>query len=63
MTLVPISQSTTVAWDKEDLTPNDVFIHVHMKDHDGETFIDGRLAQLHAKIERKCEEHTQATSD
>ncbi|KAK9107062.1 hypothetical protein Syun_023073 [Stephania yunnanensis] len=39
-----------LALDKEDLTPNDVFLHVHTKDHDGETFIDGRLARLHVCV-------------
>ncbi|KAK9089011.1 hypothetical protein Scep_028093 [Stephania cephalantha] len=26
----------------DEVTPNDVFIHVHTKDHDGVTFIDSR---------------------
>ncbi|KAK9157545.1 hypothetical protein Scep_004119 [Stephania cephalantha] len=37
-------------WDQDDeVTPNDVFLHVHTKDHDG------------AELVRRCEEHTQAT--
>ncbi|KAK9104643.1 hypothetical protein Scep_021487 [Stephania cephalantha] len=55
-----------LALDKDEdneVTPNDVFLHVHMKDHDGVTFIDSRLAQFHAKLVRRREEHTQATPD
>ncbi|KAK9112707.1 hypothetical protein Scep_020226 [Stephania cephalantha] len=47
----------------DEVTPNDVFLHVHTKDHDGVTFIDSRLAHFHAKLVRWCEEHTQATPD
>ncbi|KAK9149307.1 hypothetical protein Scep_008064 [Stephania cephalantha] len=39
----------------DEVTPNDVFIHVHTKDHDGVTFIDSGSSQFH--------EHTQATPD
>ncbi|KAK9169516.1 hypothetical protein Syun_001656 [Stephania yunnanensis] len=46
-----------------EVTPNDVFLHVHMKDHDGVTFINNRSAQFHAELMRKHEEHTQATPD
>ncbi|KAK9132412.1 hypothetical protein Scep_011940 [Stephania cephalantha] len=45
----------------DEVTPNDVFLHVHTKDHDGVTFIDNRSAQFHAKLVRRREEHTQAT--
>ncbi|KAK9140600.1 hypothetical protein Scep_010281 [Stephania cephalantha] len=47
----------------DEVTPNDVFLHVHTKDHDGMTFIDSRSAQFHAKLVRRREEHTQATPD
>ncbi|KAK9168968.1 hypothetical protein Syun_001108 [Stephania yunnanensis] len=49
----------------DEVTPNDVFHHVHSKDHDGVTFIDNTSARLlcfHAtELVRRCEEHTQAT--
>ncbi|KAK9104944.1 hypothetical protein Scep_021788 [Stephania cephalantha] len=41
-----------------EVTPNDVFLHVHTKDHDG---VDSRSVQFHAKLVRRREEHTQAT--
>ncbi|KAK9083168.1 hypothetical protein Scep_029639 [Stephania cephalantha] len=47
----------------DEVTPNDVFIHVHTKDHDGVTFIDNRSTRFHAKLMRRREEHTQATPD
>ncbi|KAK9157619.1 hypothetical protein Scep_004193 [Stephania cephalantha] len=31
----------------DEVTPNDVFLHVHTKDHDGVTFIDNRSARFH----------------
>ncbi|KAK9121750.1 hypothetical protein Syun_019367 [Stephania yunnanensis] len=38
--------------DEDDkVTPNDVFLHIHTKDHD------------EVKLARRCEEHTHATSD
>ncbi|KAK9169549.1 hypothetical protein Syun_001689 [Stephania yunnanensis] len=46
-----------------EVTPNDVFLHVHTKDHDGVRFIDSRSAQFHAKLVKRREEHTQATPD
>ncbi|KAK9100027.1 hypothetical protein Scep_023457 [Stephania cephalantha] len=76
--LVQALQSTPVAhgfWTYEDIlaldkdeddevTPNDVFLHVHTKDHDGVTFIDNRSAHIHVtKLVKRREEHTQATSD
>ncbi|KAK9088870.1 hypothetical protein Scep_027952 [Stephania cephalantha] len=63
--LVQALQSTPALDKDEDdeITPNDVFIHVHMKDHDGVTFIDNISAQFHAKLVRRREEHTQATPD
>ncbi|KAK9140038.1 hypothetical protein Scep_009719 [Stephania cephalantha] len=45
----------------DEVTSNDVFLHVHMKDHDGVTFIDNRSSQFH--LVRRREEHTQATPD
>ncbi|KAK9101130.1 hypothetical protein Scep_024560 [Stephania cephalantha] len=45
----------------DEVTPNDVFLHVHTKDHDGVTFIDSRSRV--AKLVRRREEHTQATPD
>ncbi|KAK9151053.1 LOW QUALITY PROTEIN: hypothetical protein Syun_009362 [Stephania yunnanensis] len=45
----------------DEVTPNDVFLYVHMKDHDGVTFIDNRSARFHAELIRRREEHTQAT--
>ncbi|KAK9158096.1 hypothetical protein Scep_004670 [Stephania cephalantha] len=51
-----------LALDKDDdgeITPNDVFLHVHAKDHDGVTFIDSRSTQFH--LVRRREEHTQET--
>ncbi|KAK9132664.1 hypothetical protein Scep_012192 [Stephania cephalantha] len=53
-----------IALDKDEddeVTPNDVFLHVHMKDHNGLTFIDSISAQFHAKLVKRCEEYTQAT--
>ncbi|KAK9100656.1 hypothetical protein Scep_024086 [Stephania cephalantha] len=47
----------------DEITPNDVFLHVHTKDHDGVTFIDNRSARFHADLMRRREEHTQATPD
>ncbi|KAK9166796.1 hypothetical protein Scep_001987 [Stephania cephalantha] len=49
----------------DDITPNDVLFHVHMKDHDGVTFINNRSALFHVSLElmRRPEEHTQATLD
>ncbi|KAK9132680.1 hypothetical protein Scep_012208 [Stephania cephalantha] len=47
----------------DEVTPNDVFLHVHTKDHDGLTFIDSISAQFHAKLVRRREEHPQATPD
>ncbi|KAK9089512.1 hypothetical protein Scep_028594 [Stephania cephalantha] len=47
----------------DEVTPNDVFLHVHTKDHDGVTFIDNRSAQFHAELVRRRKEHTQATPD
>ncbi|KAK9132687.1 hypothetical protein Scep_012215 [Stephania cephalantha] len=47
----------------DEVTPNDVFLHVHTKDHDGVTFIDSRSLQFHAKLVGRCKEHTQATPD
>ncbi|KAK9169165.1 hypothetical protein Syun_001305 [Stephania yunnanensis] len=62
------------ALDKDEdneVTPNDVFLHVQTKDHDGLTFIDSRSAPSHfsfddfvfvmAKLLMRREEHTQAT--
>ncbi|KAK9091995.1 hypothetical protein Syun_026906 [Stephania yunnanensis] len=57
---------SVMALDKDEddeVTPNDVFLHVHTKDHDGVTFIDSRSTQFHAKLVRRREEHTQATLD
>ncbi|KAK9083338.1 hypothetical protein Scep_029809 [Stephania cephalantha] len=45
----------------DEVTLNDIFLHVHTKDHDGVTFIDSRSARFH--LIRRHEEHTQATSD
>ncbi|KAK9139882.1 hypothetical protein Scep_009563 [Stephania cephalantha] len=42
--------------ENDEVTPNDVFLHVHIKDHDGVTFIDNRLARFHVSGAR--EEHT-----
>ncbi|KAK9107074.1 hypothetical protein Syun_023085 [Stephania yunnanensis] len=36
--------------DEDHVTPNDVFLHVHKKDHDGVIFIDSRLVQFHVSI-------------
>ncbi|KAK9125593.1 hypothetical protein Scep_014439 [Stephania cephalantha] len=45
----------------EEVTPNDVFLHVHTKDHDGVTFINSRSAWFYSELVRRREEHTQAT--
>ncbi|KAK9096576.1 hypothetical protein Sjap_022073 [Stephania japonica] len=45
--------------EEEELTLNDVFLHVHTENHDEKTLIDGRSARLHAEIERRREELTQ----
>ncbi|KAK9098705.1 hypothetical protein Syun_025750 [Stephania yunnanensis] len=45
----------------DEVTPNDVFFHVHTKDHDGVTFIDSRSARFHAELVRRRDKHTQAT--
>ncbi|KAK9139763.1 hypothetical protein Scep_009444 [Stephania cephalantha] len=47
----------------DEVTPNDIFLHVHTKDHDGVTFIDNRSARFHAELVRRREEHTQARPD
>ncbi|KAK9093086.1 hypothetical protein Syun_027997 [Stephania yunnanensis] len=47
----------------DEVTPNDVFLYVHTKDHDGVTFIDNRSTQFYAKLVRRREEHTHATLD
>ncbi|KAK9096547.1 hypothetical protein Sjap_022044 [Stephania japonica] len=49
--------------EEEELTLNDVFLHVHTENHDEKTLIDGRSARLHAEIERRREELTQVTPD
>ncbi|KAK9166831.1 hypothetical protein Scep_002022 [Stephania cephalantha] len=49
--------------EEDEVTPNDVFLHVHTKEHDGVTFIDNRSTQFHAELVRRREEHTQATPD
>ncbi|KAK9169183.1 hypothetical protein Syun_001323 [Stephania yunnanensis] len=33
--------------ENDEVTPNDVFLHVHTKDHDGVTFIDSISTQFH----------------
>ncbi|KAK9160621.1 hypothetical protein Syun_006962 [Stephania yunnanensis] len=43
----------------DEVTPNDVFLHVHMNYHNRVQFIDSRSAQFHVSEAR--EEHTQAT--
>ncbi|KAK9105485.1 hypothetical protein Scep_022329 [Stephania cephalantha] len=40
----------------DEVTPNDVFLHVHTKDHDGVTFIDSRSAQFHATPNQSIDE-------
>ncbi|KAK9119139.1 hypothetical protein Scep_017232 [Stephania cephalantha] len=61
------SEKGGLALDKDEddeVTPNDVFLHVHMKDHDGVTFIDSRSTRFHlTKLVRRRKEHTQATPD
>ncbi|KAK9169401.1 hypothetical protein Syun_001541 [Stephania yunnanensis] len=47
----------------DEVTLNDVFLHVYMKDHDGVTFTDNRLARFHVELVKRHEEHTQATPD
>ncbi|KAK9128636.1 hypothetical protein Syun_017433 [Stephania yunnanensis] len=47
----------------DEVTPNDVFLHVHTKDHDGVTFIDNESTQFHVELVRRREEHAQATPD
>ncbi|KAK9125377.1 hypothetical protein Scep_014223 [Stephania cephalantha] len=47
----------------DEVTSNDVFLHVHTKNHDGVTFIDNRSRRFHAELVRRREEHTQATPD
>ncbi|KAK9140479.1 hypothetical protein Scep_010160 [Stephania cephalantha] len=47
----------------DEVTPNDVFLHVHTKDHDGVTFIDNKSTRFHAELVRRREEHTQATPE
>ncbi|KAK9162939.1 hypothetical protein Syun_003841 [Stephania yunnanensis] len=47
----------------DEVTPNDVFLHVHTKDHDGVTFIDSISARFHAKLVRRREQRTQDTLD
>ncbi|KAK9166753.1 hypothetical protein Scep_001944 [Stephania cephalantha] len=52
--------------DEDDkVTPNDVFLHVHTKDHDGVTFIDSRSSRFYVtvKLVRRREQHTQDTPD
>ncbi|KAK9140119.1 hypothetical protein Scep_009800 [Stephania cephalantha] len=41
----------------DEVTPNDVFLHVHTKDHDGVTFIDNISARFHAELVRRREKH------
>ncbi|KAK9081033.1 hypothetical protein Syun_030713 [Stephania yunnanensis] len=47
----------------DEVTLNDVFLHVYMKDHDGVTFTDNILARFHVELVKRHEEHTQATPD
>ncbi|KAK9160408.1 hypothetical protein Syun_006749 [Stephania yunnanensis] len=47
----------------DEVTPNDVFHHVHEKGHDGMTFIDNRSTRFHVEFVRRCEEHAQDTPD
>ncbi|KAK9140452.1 hypothetical protein Scep_010133 [Stephania cephalantha] len=51
------------ALDNDDVTRNDVFFHVHAKDHVGETLFDRRSARFHAELVKRHEKHTQATQD
>ncbi|KAK9104833.1 hypothetical protein Scep_021677 [Stephania cephalantha] len=51
--------------EEDEVTPNDVFLHVHTKDNDGVTFIDSRSARFHVSVlaNGAREEHTQTTPD
>ncbi|KAK9118597.1 hypothetical protein Scep_016690 [Stephania cephalantha] len=44
-------------------TMNEVYLHLHTVNHDGVTFIDTRLEQFYAKLQRRRQELTQATPD
>ncbi|KAK9140400.1 hypothetical protein Scep_010081 [Stephania cephalantha] len=49
----PTMQRRALALDKDEddeVTPHDVFLHVHTKDHDGVTFIDSRSTQFHVTL-------------
>ncbi|KAK9087357.1 hypothetical protein Syun_029751 [Stephania yunnanensis] len=46
----PSKHTGGTALDKDeddDVTPNDIFLHVRTKDHDGVTFIDSKSTQFH----------------
>ncbi|KAK9162743.1 hypothetical protein Syun_003645 [Stephania yunnanensis] len=42
----------------DEITPNDVFFHVHTKDRDGVTFIYNRSTRFHPELVRRHKEHT-----
>ncbi|KAK9090829.1 hypothetical protein Sjap_024006 [Stephania japonica] len=42
-----------------DCTPLELYLHVHTKKHDGQTFIDARSERVNAEIQRMCEEMSQ----
>ncbi|KAK9154291.1 hypothetical protein Sjap_001771 [Stephania japonica] len=45
------------------LTVNDLYLHLHTKNHDGVTFVDTISARFYAQLERRRQELTQATPD
>ncbi|KAK9169550.1 hypothetical protein Syun_001690 [Stephania yunnanensis] len=60
----PFTSRDALDRDEDDeVTPNDVFIHVYTKYHDRVTFINNRSTRFPTKLMRRREEHTQATSN
>ncbi|KAK9160738.1 hypothetical protein Syun_007079 [Stephania yunnanensis] len=49
--------------ENDESTLNDVFLHVHTKDHNGMTFIDNISKRFRVKLVRRREEHTRARPD
>ncbi|KAK9137716.1 hypothetical protein Sjap_008310 [Stephania japonica] len=46
-----------------DCTVLELYLHVHTKKHDGQTFIDARSERVNDEIKRMCEEMSQSTQE
>ncbi|KAK9090984.1 hypothetical protein Sjap_024161 [Stephania japonica] len=46
-----------------DCTPLELYLHVHTKKHNGQTFINARSERVNAKIQRICKEMSQSAEE